>query len=483
MTTSMKDYRLYWVWLAQRAGQGSKLAVKLLSLFGDAAGVYDAEPESIDSVKEGELTGREREAAKRILSDKSLEEAEDILGRASGMGMKVLVQTDRDFPRGLLNLRDAPLVLYVLGRLPRLERELCVSVVGTRTMSDSGRKNAFAFGYGLAAGGVTVVSGMALGVDGMALCGAITAGGCAIAVLGSGADVIYPRDHENLYNVILSSGAIISEYPPGTRPVGYHFPVRNRIISGLSSATVIVEADFSSGALITARHALFQGRAVFSVPGDVSSPGSGGTNELIKGGAIVATEAEDILREYEFIFPQNVNLRSFRSAMKKIDIDTESADAMARMRISARGGGNYYGKGSYGGKRSKAIKETSAKTKDVSVQQDEKRSKKTAATEAKTEDAKKKSAAKAESAPRSDVGAAPHIDVDLLDKTSIKVYDLMKPDIPVLADELVSDSISISDVLSSLSLLEIAGAVESGAGGYFMRRSYNDIELFTEDIE
>lgn len=494
----MKDYRLYWIWLAEAAGYASKIAVRLVNIFGNAAAVYMADPDELDCEKLG-MNGRELASAKRILANKDLSFAERILEDASRLGQRVLVPTDEDYPRSLLALRDAPMVLYVLGTMPSLKDELAVAVVGTRTMSDSGRRNAYGVGYGLASAGAVVVSGMALGIDGMAQCGAINAGGRTIAVLGGGADVIYPRDHENLYNTILRRGAVVSEYPPGTRPAGYHFPVRNRIISGLAAGCVVVEADMKSGALITARHAIYQGRHVFAFPGDVSFEGAEGTNSLIKNGAVMTTSAEDVLSEYEFLYPHSISMKAYFKAIRNLELEESSAEAMARLRITARDGNRHYGKGSFGGRDLRSGKSESAKPPRVkasdkkhstdevklgaaavpAVAEEQKKEKKTAQKKSKsaaiavrTEAVKE--AVKAELPPQ-------RIELDLLDDVNIRVYNLMKPDVPMIPDELVSADLPISEVLSSLSMLELAGAVESGAGGYFLRHSSDDISFDPSD--
>jgi len=482
----MKDYRLYWIWLAESAGYASKTAVRLINIFGNAPAVYMASPEDLEGSEHG-MNTRELETAKRILANKDLETAERILEDASRLGQRVLVPTDEDYPKSLLSLRDAPMVLYVLGTLPRLKDELAVAVVGTRTMSDSGRRNAYGMGYGLAAAGAVVVSGMALGADGMALCGAVNAGGRTIAVLGGGVDVIYPRDHENLYNTILRCGAVISEYPPGSRPIGNHFPVRNRIISGLAAGCVVVEADMKSGALITARHAIYQGRHVFAFPGDVSSAGAEGTNSLIKNGAVMTTSAEDVLSEYEFLYPHSVSMKAFYKAMRNFELDESSSEAMARLRISARDGNRHYGKGSYGGKSRSSFKDSAPKPPRVKAS-DKRRAEdevKFGETVAPTVSEKpKKSKAPITEVKEKEVPAASkvqRIELDLLDEINIRVYNLMVPDVPVIPDELVSADLPISEVLSSLSMLELAGAVESGAGGYFLRRSSDDISFDPSD--
>ena len=508
----MKDYRLYWIWLAEAAGCASKTAVKLINIFGNAAALYMATEKELDSYDHG-MNARELAAAKRILANRELDTAQRILEDASRLGQRVIVPTDEDYPKSLLSLQDAPMVLYVLGNLPRLRDELAIAVVGTRSMSDSGRRNGYGMGYGLAAGGAVVVSGMALGVDGMALCGAISAGGRTIAVLGGGADVIYPRDHENLYNTILRRGAIISEYPPGSRPEKHHFPVRNRIISGLSAGCVVVEADMKSGALITARHAIYQGRHVFAFPGDVASPGAEGTNSLIKNGAVMTTTAEDVLSEYEFLYPHCVSMKRYYKAIRNLELDESSAEEMARLRISARDGNRYYGKGSYGGKgagngdgntpKAPRVKASDRRHADDEVKfgasvaptVTEKSGKaekpKNIDKSGKTQKRKKAEKPKKEKTTAENPGAdsaavmpdspVQRIELDLLEEVNIRVYNLMKPDVPMIPDELVREDLPINEVLSSLSMLELAGAVESGAGGYFLRRSSDDISFDLSD--
>ncbi len=477
------DHRVYWIWLAENIGYGSTLAVKLVNVFGNAANVYAATPEDLDVIDTKGLSTREISAVKRVLAEKNLEEAEKILRKAEQLGQRVIVPTDADFPKSLFALRNAPLVLYVVGTLPKLNRELCVSVVGTRKMSDSGRRNAFAMGYGLAAGGAVVVSGMALGCDGAALCGAIEAGGKTVAVLGGGADVVYPKDHLTLYNTIIKNGAVISEYPPETETRGHHFPVRNRIISGLSAGSVIVEGDMKSGALITARHAINQGRNVFAVPGDVSLAVSEGPNELLKTGAFVTTGAEDVLGEYEFLYPRQISLRVCHRALRDLDIDAASEESILKLRISSRGGNKFYGSGAYGGKKY-AVETTVKKKQKSSVKRaDRKNAAKSVAMGELAADGIVKVLPKPVSPVASEapvkaeklVERENRIELDLLDELNIKVYNMMKPDVPMIADELVNSEVSVSDVLSSLSMLELAGAVESYPGGYFLRISQEEL--------
>jgi DNA processing protein len=206
----------------------------------------------------------------------------------------VLTWDSPDYPALLSQIPDPPPVLFVLGEITPAD-EWAVATVGTRKASAYGREVARRLGEEFARNGVTVVSGMARGIDGIVHKAVLDAGGRTIAVLGSGIDHIYPPEHRSLAHAIAENGAIVSDYPLGTRPEGTNFPPRNRIISGLSLGTVVVEAGLRSGALITADFALDQGRDVFAVPGNILNPGSAGCNRLLRDGAHVVTEIRDIL--------------------------------------------------------------------------------------------------------------------------------------------------------------------------------------------
>ena len=213
---------------------------------------------------------------------------------------------DAAYPGRLKNIYDPPALLYCKGRLPLLDDLLCVAVVGTRDCTPYGVACAEKLGFGLASGGAAVVSGLAKGIDAAAIRGALRAGGVTVGVVGNGLDVYYPYESRYLYEDVASAGILLSEYPPGTEPASGHFPVRNRIISGLSLAALVVEAPEKSGALITAATALEQGRDVFAVPGPIDAPASVGCNRLIRDGAGLVSDASDILREYEGRFVLNL---------------------------------------------------------------------------------------------------------------------------------------------------------------------------------
>jgi DNA processing protein len=202
------------------------------------------------------------------------------------------------YPAALSSLRQRPPVLHVRGRLELLTRP-GIAVVGTRAYSIYGRDATAALVVGLVRAGYTIISGLARGIDGIAHQTALDVGGDTIGVLGTGIDVPYPPEHEELFHTIAQCGCLVSEFPPGTTPRKWHFPQRNRIIAGLSRGVLVIEAPLKSGALITAGYALDEGKEVFAVPGPIHNPTSQGPNRLIQDGAALVTSAADILRVLE----------------------------------------------------------------------------------------------------------------------------------------------------------------------------------------
>lgn len=211
---------------------------------------------------------------------------------------------DKNYPRLLKEIYDPPKELFFLGEI-KAEENLPLAIVGTRKVSNYGKQVTIELGRSLARAGFTIVSGLALGVDGLAHQAAIDVKARTIAVLGCGLDKIYPPNHKKLAEKIITQGGlIISEYPPGTPPIKHHFPTRNRIIAGLSLGVLVIEAPETSGALITARYALEQNREVFAVPGNIFNQNSIGTNQLIKLGAKLVTKPEDIFETFNLDLPK-----------------------------------------------------------------------------------------------------------------------------------------------------------------------------------
>lgn len=290
----------YWVWLAE-LGLSNQARLALLRHFGTPENVFFAEEAEILLTE-----GITREQA-ALLRSRDLSAANRILGDCGRLDVRLLTLQDAEYPDRLRNIYDPPCLLYVKGRLPAVDEEAVVAVVGTRTSTPYGIRCGERMGYGITEGGGVVVSGLARGVDAAASEGALRAGGVTLGVVAGGLDVPYPWENRHLYEDIAAVGALLSEYPPGTRHEGWHFPVRNRILSGLAVAALVVEAPNASGAMITANTALEQGRDVFAVPGPIDAPASAGCNRLIRDGAAgLVTAPWDVLREYTERFPEKL---------------------------------------------------------------------------------------------------------------------------------------------------------------------------------
>ncbi len=242
--------------------------------------------------------GLDKRSLENLLAARGRLDLDREMARLEKWGVRVMTWEDHDYPRRLRQIYNAPPVLYVRGSLLPQD-EWAVAVVGTRRPTDYGREAARVLAADLARQGITVVSGLALGIDGIAHQAALDAGGRTIAVLGSGFRYLYPARHRNLAKRIVENGALISEYALDVRPEASNFPPRNRIISGLSMGVVVVEAGERSGALITAHFAAEQGREVFAVPGPIFNRPSVGTNRLIQEGAKAVTSVRDILEELD----------------------------------------------------------------------------------------------------------------------------------------------------------------------------------------
>lgn len=284
----------YWLWLATRPRLGPVGMARVLDRFGSPRLAYLSQPEELEG-----LPGPVAAA----LTDRSLDEARRLLDRCEQLGLRVMTIEDEDYPRRLRQLSDPPRVLYIWGKLPPVDDRAVIGVVGTRRASGYGRRVADYLGSALSQGGAVVVSGLAAGIDTCALQGALRGGGTPVAIVGGGVDVPYPRENRQLYADIAAAGAVVSEYPPGTENRAGHFPVRNRIISGVSVGTVVVETDGSGGSMITADLVRRQGRDLYAVPGSIDAQYSRGCNELIRQGATAVLEAGDILRPYVGEYP------------------------------------------------------------------------------------------------------------------------------------------------------------------------------------
>ncbi|MEZ4520462.1 MAG: DNA-processing protein DprA [Thermomicrobiales bacterium] len=280
----------YWVGFHRISGVGSATLLALKESFGSLQVAWEASAADLRAV------GLNQNAASAIAQSRREIDLEREMERIRQAGVRILTIDDPDYPRLLREIPHAPAVLYIRGEL-QPEDELALAMVGTRKATAYGADMARRFAHDLGRSDVTVVSGLALGIDTVAHHAAIDAGGRTIAVLGSGVDVVYPSRNRKLAESVVNHGALVSEYPLGTRPDARNFPARNRIISGLSRGVLVVEAPAKSGALITASFAADQGRDVYAIPGSARSPASSGCHNLIRDGATLVTSARQILEE------------------------------------------------------------------------------------------------------------------------------------------------------------------------------------------
>ncbi len=291
------------------SGLGPKKYERLLSFYGSPQKIWLAQESELKKIEglgikfsTGFIAHREK-----INLDKELDRLEQL-------NIECIGKDDLDYPEILKSIYDPPFILYKKGGQLPWDRP-CVAIVGARKMTAYGREVAFWLGKELARQGIGVISGMAKGIDTWAHKGALQGGGLTVGVLGCGLDICYPLENKKLMSQIMAQGAVLSEFPLGVAPKPHHFPLRNRIISGLSLGTVIVEAQTKSGALITADQALEQGREVFAIPGPITSPSSKGCHSLIKQGAKLLHNIDDLLEE--LALPKGKTAPVINSASKK----------------------------------------------------------------------------------------------------------------------------------------------------------------------
>ncbi|MEA3326627.1 MAG: DNA-processing protein DprA [Chloroflexota bacterium] len=315
----MSDEKKYWIGFNLVRGIGAVRFQQIHSFFGDLSIAWRA---PVEAFREAGLPERPLRNLVKLRNQTDLDQLYDSIMEK---GVQVLTVEEAEYPRLLREIDQSPPVLYVKGQLTP-EDALSIAIVGTRRVTAYGQQVTRDTSIFLAGHGLTIVSGLARGVDGLAHQHALNTGGRTIAVLGSGVDVIYPPEHRKLAEAICEHGAVISSYPMGTKPEGINFPPRNRIISGLSLATIVVEAGERSGALITADFAVEQGREVFAVPGNILSPASRGTNRLIQKGACAMTSPQDVLDVLDLRM-----IEAFNTARQVLPADTTEAKILKIM--------------------------------------------------------------------------------------------------------------------------------------------------------
>ncbi len=427
----MNDY-LQWIWLSEKCPKDSPLFIRLISYFGSCEKIYTSKLEELSLVH-----GITRNQA-AALCDKSLDRASDIYKRCKILNIGIVTYGDELYPDRLRKIKNPPVLLYYKGKLPLFDSELCIGMVGTRTPSSYGCRIAYEIGFDLSSCGAYVISGMALGIDAVSHTSALDAGGRTVAILGGGVDNIYPSENTALYHRLEANATIMSEYAPGTRPTRFSFPQRNRIISGLSEGTVIVEAKIKSGAMITAEKAKEQGRQIFAVPGRVGDMNSEGPNHLIASGAKQAYSADSILREYEFLYPDKIHMPSsqksnpYTSSGEPINFSSRNSlnDGFARRES----------KGSLLNKKDTEHNKSNAE----------------------------KHFEHAAKLPTEEKVIA-RSSFDGLDSVSKTICESLSYDSPKSFEEiLTSTKISASDTMSALTILEIQGIVKAMPGGNYI---------------
>lgn len=288
----------YWVWFSLLPELTLRQKQKLLKAFPN--------PEDLYALAETDALTMLPEDRRQALLNKDLKETKKVLQQCANKGIDILPISHPAYPSKLRQISDPPIVLYYRGILPDFENVPVISVVGTRKATTYGLNSAGLLSQQITACGGVVASGGASGIDTHALQGALDAGGRPVAVLGCGVDIVYPPTNRRLFSQIVKTGCLISEYAPGVRPKPWQFPARNRIISGIADGVLVVEAPERSGALITARLALEQGRDVFVVPGNIDVLSCSGSNLLLRDGAYVAINGADVVKIYENYYPEAV---------------------------------------------------------------------------------------------------------------------------------------------------------------------------------
>lgn len=441
---------LYWIWLSLRLGAGNSRFVELIERFGSPEAIFDAEPEELLSLR--------RELGERTVNallNRNLDEAYQIETYCATHGIHVLHFGGADYPKLLTNLKNPPIILYARGKYKGLDKKVSVAVVGTRSLTEYGRKTAYKIGYELARAGAVVVSGLALGIDSVAACGALDAHGFTVAVLGSGLDSVYPASHKPLAMEIAKKGLLLSEYPPLVGPTRQAFPMRNRIISGLGLGTVVIEADEHSGSLITAKDAILQGRNVFAVPGNVDAKNAIGTNALIKDGATAVTCAADILETYRYLYRGMIDVTELKRASMRSEL---VPGALAKHGVDE-------------GEPSVEPK----KKEEASLSQLLHTRKKVDGETVKTVSGEQEypvndpSVLPAKQAPKAEADAS----VDALaqlDEMTRSIFEQMPVGKPVSVDYLCSLGFDVSPVMTAFTMLEFYGLADSYPGGRYARK-------------
>ena len=449
-----------WIWLSLRCGVASKEALRIVEGFDSIEQIYDAD---YDTYCDHGVSERLCED----LCDKSLDEANRIIEFCQSVRAGILCYDDVRYPNNLRTIKDPPIVLYYTGILPDFNKRLFVSIVGTRKMSEYGMRAAYKIAYEIASAGAVVVSGMALGIDAVSAAAAIASKGKTVAVLGCGIDKIYPKEHRSLRDKIRQNGVVLTEFAPSTPPKGSNFPIRNRIISGLSQATVVIEADATSGAMITAKTAILQGRDIYAVPSNIDGVNSAGTNSLIRDGAQAVLCGRDVIKHYTFAQGYKPDLKRLSEAEERSAFDLSVLIDM--------------GIGSTGDKVTVARSQDDEREANVVKKPEQKTFKRAETSAVKigagyADDGEQAIAPTAKKLPDESETQKPRsrdLSREALESLSEKqrrVFDEMPLDLPVTVDYLTKTGMKLGEVISALTVLEVKGLVVSLPGAIYLRK-------------
>ena len=326
----MCEEMIFEYWFSTIRKLSARKKYLLRELIGSGKKIYYIEETEITGIEF--LTEEEKEGLKKARKEKTKEQLKEEFYKMQEHGIEFIPFFSKEYPPGLAEIPDPPFALFVKGTCPGAKKK--AAIVGARGCSGYGEHYTREFAEVLAAAGVDIISGMAKGIDGTGQRAALNAGGKSYAVLGSGVDVCYPRDHIGLYmDIIEHGGGILSEFPPGTPPLAMNFPMRNRIISGLSDAVLVMEARVRSGSLITADMALEQGKDVYALPGPLDSPLSAGCNHLIQQGAGILLNPKNLLEEWGIetnVLCRNTEIKNEKNKKVLESTDEGAAVVLAR---------------------------------------------------------------------------------------------------------------------------------------------------------
>ena len=481
----MKEDIIYWIWLAEQCGYGSKYFTKLYSYYQDPRDIYNLQNDEVM-----QLGRKFSNNFKDKLCKRDLAKAIAIYDYCKSSGIDVIPFGDKRYPERLRLIEDPPIVLYSLGTFPDFNNKLCIGIVGTRKMTRYGRAAAYKFAYELSSLGACVVSGLALGVDAAAACGAIDGGTPTAQILGCGVGIVYPKVHSKLREAVIKQGAIISEYPPLESPKKYYFPQRNRIVSGLSKGVFVTECRKESGAMITAKMAMSQGKELFAFPGNVGEPTAEGPNELLRQGAYAAISVEDIICHYkvDFITVSDAEIaKKLRLARAKaIDVTAsqkrfsipDRCEENERINSAPLVGAKYDSKGVADGVYDALPQIEQLKIENIEFETPTpKRVERVEYIEQieqteqikQIEDEVLQTESFAESRELTSAPTSTAMDYGLDEKTA-SVFEAIPCKSPVSVDRIICSGLSTADIITALTMLEIMGLVSSLPGGLYVRK-------------